>query len=343
MSFFTSRAKPGNPAKTEDAQYDEVATLLQTILIQPSELREPLLSLIKNLQQLSGTFVKFSKDLDGWLAEGNQQEHPSLGGASRDLGQYVSVFDSQTVPFFASRLAPNFFEALEKYESTTAQVAKLKDKRTKAVAEFDRCRNLLRQAETAKKPKQSDIDKARQKCEEANIRYQQSNAEFQAAVQEIASARPTTIGNPFKRLCAIFIQYMRMITPSPAQQRSEATAPSAPKRAAGPVEALPVKSSAQSRLVIEEPVKRVSPLEESSKMKATVSFGRIDDLDFNRGGWAEAGITFAPPPLPPPKVADGNEFVNPFEDDNTAAWDAQLAAAKLTDPFEDLGDDNPFK
>jgi hypothetical protein len=78
-------------------------------------------------------------------------------------------------------------------------------------------------------------------------------------------------------------------------------------------------------------------------MASRLSFSRIDDdIDFNRGGWEDAGVAFHPPasqPPPPPPKARGGALANPFEEKDPSAWEAQLASARFSDPLADLEKD----
>jgi hypothetical protein len=207
-----------NAPKTEDSQYEEANSLFQTHSIQLSDLRDPLTQLIKILLQFSVTCTKFSANVNTWLTDGDQLTHSTLGPACDDLARYMAAFESQTGPFFQTRIIPNFFDPLVVYEKSVSEVAKLRSNRSKACSDFDRDRELLRLAETAKKPKQSDIDKARQKCDDSHARYDAANVAFIEAVQQLDVARVKSLGDPFKHLTAVFVQFMRQITPEPGNQ-----------------------------------------------------------------------------------------------------------------------------
>jgi hypothetical protein len=326
MSCLVNRIKAVNAPKTEDAHFDEANAAFQSQVIDLAELRESLGVITKSIGRLASTSAKLAEGVSAWLAEGDQESQP-YAGAAADLGRYSGACAAQTGEFFEARLAPNFFEPLAAHERRVAEAAKLRTNRGKAVADFDRDRELLRLAETAKKPKQAEIAKARQKCEDSNARYEAANTAFIEAVEQLYGARLALLGDPFKRLFAVFVQFVRQVTPEPG-----AAAPA--QRVARPPRASP-------------PATRLAPPAggRPGALQPQASFARIDDdIDFKRGGWEESGVGFrAPaPPASPPKAAPG-KLVNPFEETDSSAWDAQLAAAKLSDPLGDGTDTyNPF-
>jgi hypothetical protein len=324
MSYIVNLIKAANAPKTEDTRFDDASAALQGCAVEPAELRDPLLALVRKLNRLASASTKLSTDIGAWIAEGGQEGHPTLGFASALLARVVSEFESQTDPLFASRLAPTFFEPIAAYERAVADVERVRANRAKAVADFDRDRELLRLVEAAKKPKQADIDKARQRCEDSSARYDAANDAFVAAVAQLTAARPATLLLPFKQLLAVWVAYVRRIAPAPEAGRRRES------------------EGAKASAAAEAAATRGSPFDDDSAgrlLDSARSYSQMDRLDFARGGWTEERVGFAVPP--PPRGCDGTALVDPFEEADPSAWEAQFAAAKLADNGDELGAD-PF-
>jgi hypothetical protein len=330
MGFFSKKIKASSAPKTEDLRFDEASALFQTHSLTLSDVRDPIASIVKSLLALGSVCAKFSDDLTILLADGNPLPNPKLGETAVAFSRSEQWLRRETAPLFANRVAPNFLDAIAAYEVRFAEVAKLKANRAKAVADFDRDRELVRLAETAKKPKQSDIDKARQKCEDAHARYEASNEAFMKAVLAFEADRVSALMDPFKRLLGIFVQFARKVTPDPHREK---------------VVEIQQSVSTRPRPTPFEEVKLPTDSRER-KLSHLISFGRIDEMDFRRGGWQDSGVRFVAPPLPSHQPKPNSlGMVNPFEEDDSSIWEAQLAAARLTDLTEEFEGDayNPFK
>jgi hypothetical protein len=152
MSFLVDRLKAVNAPKTEDAGYDEACAAFQRHGVRACDFQRRVAKLEKALRQLSGACVRFSGDLGALVSARGEAAHSgAVVAAALQLGQYSDLLDSQAAAFLPARLPPHFLEPLAAYERSVADASKLRAQRARAVADFDRERELLRLAEASRR------------------------------------------------------------------------------------------------------------------------------------------------------------------------------------------------
>lgn len=351
MAFLFNRIKASNAPKTEDPRFDEANAIFKGLAIEVGQFRGRVDKLLKLLKDLSGAYLKFSTDLNAWLGEG---ANPAVLDSSGQLASVARTLDAQVTDQFALSVDPNFLNPLVAWEREVSEVTKLRSVRMEACQTFDRDRELQRLAETAKKPKQAEIDKARAKTEESHGKYERANSEFIEAVNRLNDKRGASVVDPFKHMFAISCQLIdAMAGCGPAEVEPAAVPVSVPAPAGGEgqptsqrVTQPPAQSASQARPEWpSQPAPQVqAPLAAASATPVRARTPFDDDEGFERGGWADDDeVTFKPPP--PPKIDQRNPFANPFDagggSDEFADWGSQYSAGHRKSTGEgDYG--NPF-
>jgi hypothetical protein len=154
--------------KTQDANYEEACAALASYSIKSDKFASSLTALLKQIHELGSIWRKCSDDATKWATEDAPAE--DLSAAER-IASFSASFDEFTDTSLTYRLEPNFLLPFRAYEASVGELHKLKEQRENARKEFDRDRPIQTQLQNAKKAKQSDIDKAKAKADEAERKY----------------------------------------------------------------------------------------------------------------------------------------------------------------------------
>jgi hypothetical protein len=287
MSFFDAIKAVGAP-KTEDPQYNQASELFKSYRIESAKLVGQARSLVKVIEEFAHASVKVSTDASNWIHTVDSENASDLKAQSTLVVAAAQAFETETTNKLALRIDPNFAAGLVAHDNQIAEVAKVREARKAAVREYDKQRELLRQAETAKKPKPDQIEKARAKSDEAKARYEEANVQFLDAVAKLTESRKTSLGDPLKNIIAIFSQFIQHVAPTaqvgaeqprpapeqkPAEQKSAEQKPVEQK----PVEQKPAEQKPAERMPAEQKPAEPKAPEPEPERPAPAPHGFEDD------------------------------------------------------------------
>jgi hypothetical protein len=209
MTLF-AKIKAVIAPKTEDSQYDEVRTVLLSSSIESEKYLSSLRNLLKHLHEFGRICQKCANDLTIWMTE---EAPPQQSLTAKRVTDFARSFDDFTDFSLTHRIEPNFAAPFRVYETAVANLQKLKSQREDARKEFDKNREIQKQLETAKKPKQTEIDKAKVKTEEAQEKYERLNTQFIEEMTLFTEERRISLGDPFRVMIALFCKYIQEMSP----------------------------------------------------------------------------------------------------------------------------------
>jgi hypothetical protein len=260
-----------------DAQYEDARTSFKSFTIESAKMVAQAKAICKYIEDFSRAALKVSTDVSTWMNtnEGDAAaEYRAQGATALASAQFLQA---ESTDVLLSRIDRNFTAGLAEHDARVAECRKIKAARKSAVDDYDKFRELHRQAETAKKPKPDQIEKARLKSEEAKTRYEQTNAQFLEAVFQLGQDRKRLLGDRLKAVLAIYFQFLTKVSPTsgelPALVVPPAAVPAPAPKPAATGEATPQPGPpAQSEAPDAAPERKAEPAVASAAAAAVVGF-----------------------------------------------------------------------
>ncbi|OHS94044.1 hypothetical protein TRFO_39788 [Tritrichomonas foetus] len=190
--------------KTVDEEYKDAKNKLKTYMITSQNIVKSIQKLGAQLTTISKSYSNMAGTVYSWF---KPEATPSIQQSNQSLAKAAIDYDNLSNQF-VSQINPNFGAALNEYDEHVNILVELEKKRRIACNNFDKARERLRAAQTAKEPNQDRIQQAQAQVDETQGTYEQANTEYIDAVKQFGEERKTKLLEAFKILAATMCQYI---------------------------------------------------------------------------------------------------------------------------------------
>ena len=194
--------------KTVDPKYKDAKKNLRSYQVSCDKYQQSMKNLSSHVLQISKVYSKFSSTVSSWYPDTT----PAVRQSVESISQSASTFEQMTAENFVNKVNESFGPAMEEYQKHVNGLLSLEKKRRSAVKEYDREREKLRQAESAKNPDQNKIDRAQTQVDASGETYNKLNDEYISSVNQFGEERKTTLLSTFKSCCAELCKYINQVT-----------------------------------------------------------------------------------------------------------------------------------